>query len=121
MDRLGEALVVVAFIAVVIAYPPPATGIEPLFGMGDLFLPLLVSIGALLFGVLGGISLGRNATGARSGGVQSLAIRVSIAVGTVSAIGVYLIVVAGFAPGAPFIAGAITLAIAGSIVSEFIR
>lgn len=120
MNRLGGGLVALALVAVVVAYPPPATGVGPLFGVGNMFLPLIVSVVALLLAVAGGVLLARNITNAQTERSQRLAFGVLVPVGAVAVISVYLVVIAGFAPQAPFIIGAVVIAVVGGIVDEFL-
>jgi hypothetical protein len=54
MNRLGGGLI--ALIAVVVAYRPPATRGESLFDFGNMFLPLIMSIIAFLISVIGSVS-----------------------------------------------------------------
>lgn len=121
MDRLGGGMVGLALIAVVVAYPPPATGVEPLFGVGSMFLPLIVSVVALLLAVVGGVLLARNIANAQTERSQRLAFRVLVSVGAVAVISGYLVVVAGFATQAPFIISAVVVAVMGGIVDEFVN
>lgn len=120
MNRLGGGLVALALVAVVVAYPPPATGVGPLFGVGNMFLPLIVSVVALLIAVVGGVLLARNITNAQTERSQRLALGILIPVGAVAVISAYLVAIAGFAPQAPFIIGAVVVAVVGGIVNEFL-
>lgn len=43
LDRFAPILVVLAFLGLVLSYPPPATGADPLFGVGS-----PVSVGLVL-------------------------------------------------------------------------
>lgn len=113
----GTGLIVLAILLVAVAYPLPATGLDPLFGAGNLFFPLGLSLVALLFGVVGGISAGRSATRAQQTRFARVAISVLVPVGVVLLLGAYLVVVAGFAPSSPFIVGAVVVAgVAGGVV-----
>lgn len=120
MNRLGGVLVALALVAVVVAYPPRATGVGLLFGVGNMFLPLIVSVVALLIAVVGGVLLARNITNTQTERFRRLAFRVLVPVGAVAVISVYLVGVAGFAPQAPFILGAVVIAVVGGFVDEFV-
>ena len=120
MNRLGGGLVALALVAVIVAYPPPATGVGPLFGVATMFLPLIVSVVALLLAVAGGVILARNITNAQTERSHRLAFGVLVPVGAVAVISVYLVVIAGFGPQAPFIIGAVLIAVVGGIVDEFL-
>ena len=119
MNRLGGGLVALALVAVIIAYPP-ATEIEPLFGVATIILPLIVSVVALLLAVAGGVILARNITNAQTERSHRLAFGVLVPVGAVAVISVYLVVIAGFGPQAPFIIGAVLIAVVGGIADEFL-
>ena len=119
MNRLGGGLVALALVAVIVAYPP-ATGIGPLFGVATMFLPLIVSVVALLLAVAGGVIFARNITNAQTERSHRLAFGVLVPVGAVAVISVYLVVIAGFGPQAPFIIGAVLIAVVGGIVDEFL-
>lgn len=108
---LGGTLVVLALIAVVVSYPPPTTGFQPLFGAGNMFLPLIVSVLALLIAIGGGILLTRVITNQETDRFLRIAIRVLVPIGLVAAISAYLVVVAGFDTQAPFVIGAVLLAL----------
>lgn len=118
MNRLGGGLVALALVAVVVAYPPPTTGVGPLFGIGNTFLPLAMSVIALLVTVVGGVLLARNITKTRPERPHRLAFGISVPVGAVAVIGVYLVVIAGFAPQTPFVLGAVVIAVVGGIIDE---
>lgn len=119
LNRLGVLLVGFAFAAVVLAYPPSATGLEPLLGAGNMFLPLIASVASLLIAVIGGFFLARGLIGAKSNRSQRLLVRILIPVLAAAVIGAYLVVVAGFSPQSSFIIGAEVLAIAAGIADEF--
>ena len=120
MNRLGGGLVALALVAVVVAYPPPATGIESLFRVGNMFLPIIVSVVALLITVVGGVLLARNSTNAQTERSKRLAFGILVPVGAVAVISVYLVVIAGFAAQALIIIGAVAIAVVGGIVDEFL-
>jgi flagellar biosynthesis component FlhA len=85
-----------------------------------MFLPLIVSVVALLLAVAGGVILARNITNAQTERSHRLAFSVLVPVGAVAVISVYLVVIAGFGPQAPFIIGAVLMAVVGGIVDEFL-
>jgi len=92
---VGVALVALAFLAVVAAYPPPATGIQPLFGLGELFLPLGLSTLALLVAVGGGMLVG-SAAANRTNSLPGPVIRLLVPLAALALVGGYLLTVAGF-------------------------
>ena len=118
-NRLGGTLIALAVGAIVVAYPPRATGLEPLFGVGTLFLPLLVSAGALLSAIVGAVLLARNAANAQSERGQRLAIRVFVSACVVASISAYLGVVAGFGLRPTLTIGPVGIAAGISIGDEF--
>ena len=117
VSRLGGGLVAVALVAVVVAYPPPATGVRPLFGVGNVFLPLAVSVLSFLVALVGGVLLARDVTNARTDRVQRLAFAIVTALAPVALVGAYLTAVAGFSLQSPFILGAVILAAVGGAVN----
>lgn len=121
LNRLGGVLVVLAFIAVVVAYPPPATGLNPFLGVGNMFLPLIVSVVSLPIAIVGGIFLARGFTETQSKRGHRLIVRVLVPVSAVTVISVYLVIVAGFAPQSSFIIAAGVLAIVGGVADEVIN
>ena len=120
VNRLGGILVGLALVTVVVAYPPPATGLDPLLGAGNMFLPLFASVASLLIAIFGGVLLARGFTQAQSERTHRLLVRVVVPVGFVAIISAYLVTVAGFAPQASFIIGAVLLAIVGGVADEVI-
>ena len=121
LNRLGGILIVFALVTVVIAYPPPATGIRPLFGFGNLFLPLFIAAGSLVIATVGGILLARNIVSAQTGRGQRLAISALIPASAVAVVGAYLAVVAGFDPSGLIIIGVLTIAAVGGLISELVN
>ena len=92
---VGAALVALSVVAVVVAYPPPATGVAPLFGIGTMFLPLGLSTIALLVATAGGILLGR-AVANQTDIVPAPLIRILVPLTALAVVGGYLLTVAGF-------------------------
>ena len=121
LNRLGGILIVFALVTVVIAYPPPATGIRPLFGFGNLFLPLFIAAGSLVIATVGGILLARNIASAHTERGRRLAISALIPASAVAVVGAYLAVVAGFDPSAPIIIGILAITAVGGLVSELVN
>ena len=119
LNRLGGTLVALALGAVVVAYPPRATGLEPLFGVGTMFLPLLVSVGALLSAIGGSVLLARNIATDQTERSQRLAIRVLVSACIVAGISAYLAVVAGFGLQTALIIGPVVIAVVISVGDEF--
>lgn len=93
--RVGAVLVGCVLVAVVVAYPPPVTGVPPLFGVGNLFLPLGLALGALVVAAVGGVLVGESVE-ARVEQLPPLAVRLLVPVGAVVLVGAYLVTVAGF-------------------------
>lgn len=120
VNRFGSALVALAIAAVVVAYPPPSTGIAPLFGVGNPFLPMVVSMASLLVAIIGGVLLARSLTEGRTERTQRLLVRVVIPLVAVAVVGTYLVTVAGFGLQSSFILGAVLLAIGAGVVDEFV-
>lgn len=121
LNRLGEILVGLAFVTVVVAYPPPATGLNPFLGVGSIFLPLIASVVSLLIATVGGIFLARGFTEAHSKHTHRLLVRVLVPVGAVILISAYLVTVAGFGPRSSFIIVAVVLAIVGGVTDDLIN
>lgn len=92
---VGLGLVAIAFLTVVAAYPPPATGIAPLFGIGNMFLPLGLSALALVVAVSGGVLVGRAAAN-RPNRLPPLLVRLLVPLAALVLVGGYLTTVAGF-------------------------
>lgn len=92
---VGIALVALAVLAVVAAYPPPATGIPPLFGFGELFLPLALSAVALFVAVGGGLLAG-SAAADRTDSLPGPVVRLLVPLAALTLVGGYLVTVAGF-------------------------
>ncbi|MFC7205241.1 hypothetical protein ACFQJC_17160 [Haloferax namakaokahaiae] len=121
LNRLGGILTLLALVTVVISYPPPATGVKPLFGFGNMFLPLFMSALALVVAIIGGTLLARNIASAQTGRVQRLAITALIPASAVAVVGVYLAVTAGFDPNAPIIIGVLAIAAVGGLTNELVN
>lgn len=115
VNRLGGILVELALVAVVIAYPLPAIGLDPLLGAGGMFLPLIASMASLLMAIVGGVFLVRAFTQAQPKRTQRLGVRILVPVSVVAVINAYLVIVARFAPQSLFIIGAVLLAIVGGV------
>lgn len=115
----SASLIGLAFAGVVVAYPPPATGLDPLLGTGNMFLPLIASVASLLIAVVGGVFLTKNYIGAKSENSRGRLVRVLVTIVPAIVIGGYLVVVAGFAPHSSFIVGAIVLGIAVALSVEY--
>ena len=94
-------------------------GLEPLFAVGTLFLPLLVSVGTLLIAISGAVFLARNVANAQSGRGQRLAIRVFVPACVVASISAYLGVIARFGLQTALIIGPVVIAIVISVGDEF--
>lgn len=92
---VGVALVLLAGLGVVVAYPPPSTGVAPLFGLGTVFLPLGVSTLALLFAVGGGMLVG-SAAAERVDSLPASLVRLLVPLAALALVGGYLLTVAGF-------------------------
>lgn len=120
VNRLGAVLIGLALVAIVIAYPPPATGLGPFLGVGTMFLPLIASVASLLVAIVGGVHLARGFATPQTDRAQRLLVRVFVPVGAVAVISAYLVVVAGFGPLSSFIIGAVVLAIVAGAADEFI-
>lgn len=121
LNRFGGALLVFALVTAVISYPPPRTGVRPLFGLGNMFLPLFPSAGAVLLAIVGGILVARELVRGQTGRVQRLALSALIPVGAVTIVGGYLTVVAGFDVSVPFIIGVYTMAAMGGLATELVN
>jgi hypothetical protein len=91
----GVALLALAVVTVGLAYPPPATGVPPLFGIGTVFLPLGLAAGALLAAALGGFLLAP-AVADQLPGLQPTIGRLLVPAAAVALLGTYLVTVAGF-------------------------
>lgn len=120
MNRLGGVLVVFVLVTVVISYPPPRTGVRPLFGLGNLFLPLFPSAGAVLLAIIGGILVARDLVRGKAGRVQRLAISALVPVSAVTVVGGYLAIVAGFDVSVLLIIGVMTIAASGGLATELV-
>ena len=120
INLLGGILVGLALVTVVVAYPPPATGLRPLLGTGNMFLPLFASIGSLLIAVVGGVLLAPGLIQAQSERIHRLAVRVVVSVVAAAVISAYLVIIAGYGPQSPLFIGAVVLAIVGGIVAEIV-
>lgn len=120
INRLGGLLVGISVVAVVIAYPPPTTGLNPLLGVGNVFLPLIASVASLLFAIIGGALLSRGFSETQPERTHRLLVRILVPIGPVALISAYLVTVAGFGPQSPFITIAVILAIVGGVADEFI-
>jgi len=120
LNLLGGILIGLALVAVVVAYPPPVTGLDPLLGVGGLVLPLIASVAALLIAIVGGAFLARGFTQRQLGRIHRLLVRVVVPVGAVAVISAYLVIVAGFWILSSFIIGAVILAIVVGVADEFI-
>lgn len=114
----GIALLLLSVVLVTVSYPPIGN-VQPLFGMGNLFLPLLVSVVAILLTIGGGYLTARSVISANHSGTVRLLASALIQVGSVLGISVYLVVVGGFSPQAPFIIGGIVLATIAFFLSYF--
>lgn len=93
--RSGLALLALAIVTVVIAYPPPATGVLPLFGVGSMFLPVGLSAGALLAAALGGFLLAP-AVAEQFPSLSTKVAKLLAPAAAVALVGAYLVTVAGF-------------------------
>ncbi|MEF8801384.1 MAG: hypothetical protein V5A38_11610 [Halolamina sp.] len=93
--RRGVALLALAIVTVAIAYPPPATGVLPLFGIGNLFLLLGLSVGALFAAALGGFFLARSVA-EQFPSLSTPIARLLVPAAAVALVGAYLVTVAGF-------------------------
>lgn len=93
--RSGVALLALAIVTVGIAYPPPATGLPPLFGVGSMFLPLGLSAGALLATALGGFLLAP-AVAEQFPSLSTQIARLLVPAAAVALVAAYLVTVAGF-------------------------
>lgn len=120
VNRLGGILVGLALVTVVVSYPPPATGLDPFLGAGNMFLSLIASVASLLMAIVGGVLLARGFTQAQAERTQRLVVRIVAPVGAVVVISAYLVIVAGFAPQSSFIIGAVLLAIVGGVADEVV-
>ena len=120
-NRLGGLLIGFAIVAVVVAYPPPATGLAPFLGVGGMFLPLIVSVVALLIAIGGGVFLARGIVSTQSQQSERLLIRLLVPVAAVVVISAYLVFVAGFAPLSSFIIAAVVLALLAGTADEFVN
>ena len=120
-NRLGGVLIGLAIVAVVVAYPPPATGIGPFLGVGGMFLPLIASIVALLVALVGGVLLARGIVTTQSERSERLLVRLLVPVAAVVVISAYLVFVAGFAPLSSFIIAAVVLALLAGTADEFVN
>jgi hypothetical protein len=92
---VGIALVALAIVGVVAAYPPPSTGIQPLFGFGTMFLPLGLSTLGLLLAAVGGMLVG-SAAAKRSDSLPAPLVRLLVLLAALAVVGGYLLTVAGF-------------------------
>ena len=91
----GVALVALAVLGVVAAYPPPSTGFQPLFGLGSMFLPLGLSTLALLIAAVGGVLAG-SAGANRTDSLPAPLVRLLVPLAALALVGGYLLTVAGF-------------------------
>lgn len=102
-DWRGGVLLVLAFVTTVVTYPPPATGVTPLFGIGGMFLSVFTTIVAVFIATVGGVLLARGLTDDRTRQLPRVILGILVPVVAVTLISVYLVVVAGFWPRAPII------------------
>lgn len=120
INRLGAELVAFALAAVVVAYPPPAMGVGPLFGIGNMFMPLILSVVGLLVASLGGVLIARDISKPQTDRSQRIALGILLPVSPVVVVSGYLVLIAGFNPQAPFIIGAVVIAIIGGLADKFL-
>lgn len=120
MNRFGGMLVGLALVAVLVAYPPPFTGIAPLLGVGNVLLPLIVSVASLLVAIIGCVYLARGFTEEQSDRTERLLVRILVPVIAVVVMSAYLVTAAGFAPQSSFIIGSVILAIVVGVADEVI-
>jgi hypothetical protein len=120
LNRYGGVLAGLPLLTVIVSYPPTVTGLDPLLGMGNLFLPLILSVLSLFVAVIGGVLLSRGLVNSRAERRQRLRVRISIPVGVVMIISAYLVVVAGFEPWSSFILGSVVFAVAAGVIDEFV-
>lgn len=118
--RIGRRLIVLALISVVVAYPPSATGVNPLFGVESLFLPILVSAVAILTAIVGGAFITQGLMNNQTKRSQRLIFSILIAFSAAAVVCIYLVVVAGFGLKSPFILAAMAIAVVGGIVNGFL-
>jgi len=98
IDSLGIGLVGLAFALLVVTFPPPFTGLQPPFF--TFILPLLVSIVAVLFALVGGLRISRKYTATLSGRRNRLTVRIVVLGGAIGLVGAYIVYVIGlYSPG----------------------
>lgn len=95
ISQRGATLVALAFIAVLLAYPP-LSGVRPLFGVGSFIMATLVSMAAVVLAAAGGLLLGRSLTGSQTGVVFRVAVPVLTMVAAVAVVSAYLQIAAGY-------------------------
>ncbi|GAB7094160.1 hypothetical protein JCM30237_13120 [Halolamina litorea] len=94
-ERGAVGLLVGAAIALVIAYPPPSTGVDPLLGVGNVFVPLALSAVSVLTAGIGG-ALAGGVLADRVDAVPRLVVRTAVPAAALAIALLYLVVVAGF-------------------------
>ena len=115
---VGGLLVALAFVGLVAAYPP-FFAVEALFGSYELFLPLFLSVAALLVAAVGGVLLADAVASSQTEPSRRFAVRVAVPVGAVAVGGVYLVVVSGVGAMTPAITGPLAVAAVAGLVPEF--
>ncbi|PSP81984.1 hypothetical protein BRC88_00490 [Halobacteriales archaeon QS_4_69_225] len=114
---VGGLLVAVAFVGLVAAYPP-FFAVEALLGSYELFVPLFLSVAALLVAAVGGVLLADAVASSQTESSRRFAVRVAVPVGTVAVGGVYLVVVSGVGATTPAITGPLAVAAVAGLVPE---
>lgn len=122
LNRFGGILLGLAFVAVAIAYPPPVTGLDPLFGIGGFFPPMIVASVSLVMAFVGGYVLVRDVADVHTKRVHRLLLESLTPVVAVTVVTVYLNATAGLlGPSTMFFVVVIPLAVFVAITNEFDR
>lgn len=117
-NSLGGILVILALIMAFAAHPLPATRFEPLFGFGDILLPLSVAVMSLVFVAVGGVLLAYNFRNAQKSRVTVLAARILIPLGCITVVSVYYTVASRIEPQTPFIIGSVVMGFTDALIHQ---
>jgi predicted membrane channel-forming protein YqfA (hemolysin III family) len=114
----GGILVILGLITAFAAYPLPTTRFEPLFGFGDILLPLSVAVVSLVFAAVGGVLLAYNFRSAQKSRVTVLAARIFIPLGCITIVSVYYTVASRVEPQTPFIIGSVVMSFTDVLINR---